>query len=65
MVKGGRWGVELLFIEEGRGKKIGGSVRVQCGGDDQLLGVVLRFMEGVSGRMVMGLKGGSLNVDAS
>lgn len=26
MVKGGRWGVELLCIEEGRGKKIGGSV---------------------------------------
>ena len=28
-------------------------------------GVVLRFMEEVSGRMVIGLKGGSLNVDAS
>ena len=28
-------------------------------------GVVLRFMEEVRGRMVMGLKGGSLNVEAS
>ena len=29
MVKGGRWGVELMCIEEGRGERIGRDARVQ------------------------------------
>ena len=64
MVKGGRWGVELLCIEEGRGGRIGRSAR-SVEGMISCCGVVLRFMEEVRGRMVMGLKGGSLNVEAS
>ena len=53
MVKGGRGGVELLCIEEGRGGRIGRSAR-SVEGMISCCGVVLRFMEEVRGRMVMG-----------
>ena len=64
MVKGGRWGVELMCIEEGRGERIGRDAR-SVEGMINCCVVVLRFMEEVGGRMGMGWKGGSLYVDAS